>query len=99
LVLPKSSWLVENPESSTDDSESRKADTREKPAKPAAKNKASANKGKTQVREKTEPTKGKLNHPHKRRIETRVDEEEQEEAEEVTQGEEPTSKRARTRVN
>jgi hypothetical protein len=42
-----------NLSSSTDDSESRKADTREKPAKPAAKNKASANKGKTQVREKT----------------------------------------------
>jgi hypothetical protein len=89
-----------------DDSESSKADTREKPAKPAAKNKAPAKKRKAPakkrkapVKEKKEPTKGRSTSSRKRGIEAEVDEEEQGETEEVTQEKERASKRTKPHVN
>jgi len=85
--------------SPVDNSESSKADTREKPAKSAAKNKASAKKRKA-------PAKGGPTSSRKRKIEAKVDEEqgqtegeEQRETDEVTQGKKAASKRARRVVN
>jgi hypothetical protein len=82
-----------------DDSESWKADTGEKLAKPAAKDKAPAKKRKVPVKERKEPTKRRSTSSRKQGIETEVGEEEQGESEEVTQKKEPASKRTRRDVN
>jgi hypothetical protein len=93
--------------STLDDSESSKASTRKKPAKPAAKNKALAKKRKALAKEKKELAKGRPTSSRKRKNEAKVgeeeqgetEEEEQEKTKEVTQGEEPASKRPRRVVN
>ena len=85
--------------STMNDSESSEADTRGKPAKPAAKNKALAKKRKAPANEKKESGKERLTSSRKRRVEAEVDEEERGETEKVTQEKTRTSKRAKQRVD
>jgi hypothetical protein len=85
--------------SSMDHYDSGNADTRRKPAKPAAENKAPAKKRKAPVKEKKEPPKGRPTTSRKRKIAAEADEEEQEETEEVPQEKKaPAPKRTRRQV-
>jgi hypothetical protein len=77
------------------DSKYTKADTRGKPARPAAKNTDLAKKGKAAAKENKETSKGGLTSSRKRRVETEADEEERGETEEMTQEKTRVSERTK----